>query len=105
MTRQQISSSFVSLSKDSLIKGVHTLFPPKLDFPLPYQAEFFIKNMNVEEMLASEVLGDFLGAAARAPERHKHHVSPRPGWPGPTAHQRHEGGVSGLHLIALSVDF
>ncbi|CAI9561749.1 unnamed protein product, partial [Staurois parvus] len=32
------------------------------DFPLPYQAEFFIKNMNVEEMLASEVLGDFLGA-------------------------------------------
>uniref|UniRef100_A0A670JT77 Sarcoglycan epsilon n=1 Tax=Podarcis muralis TaxID=64176 RepID=A0A670JT77_PODMU len=31
-------------------------------FPLPYQAEFFIKNMNVEEMLASEVLGDFLGA-------------------------------------------
>lgn len=66
--------------------------------------------MNVEEMLASEVLGDFLGAvkkcvAARAPERHKHHVSPRPGWPGPTAHQRHEGGVSGLHLIALSVDF
>ncbi|XP_069815508.1 epsilon-sarcoglycan isoform X1 [Dendropsophus ebraccatus] len=32
------------------------------DFPLPYQAEFFIKNMNVEEMLASEILGDFLGA-------------------------------------------
>ncbi|XP_040208249.1 epsilon-sarcoglycan isoform X2 [Rana temporaria] len=32
------------------------------DFPLPYQAEFFIRNMNVEEMLASEVLGDFLGA-------------------------------------------
>ncbi|XP_075067892.1 epsilon-sarcoglycan isoform X4 [Mixophyes fleayi] len=32
------------------------------DFPLPYQAEFYIKNMNVEEMLASEVLGDFLGA-------------------------------------------
>ncbi|KAM4027434.1 epsilon-sarcoglycan isoform 4-T4 [Anomaloglossus baeobatrachus] len=32
------------------------------DFPLPYQAEFFVKNMNVEEMLASEVLGDFLGA-------------------------------------------
>ncbi|XP_060136745.1 epsilon-sarcoglycan isoform X2 [Zootoca vivipara] len=32
------------------------------DFPLQYQAEFFIKNMNVEEMLASEVLGDFLGA-------------------------------------------
>ncbi|XP_044150992.1 epsilon-sarcoglycan isoform X2 [Bufo gargarizans] len=32
------------------------------DFPLPFQAEFFIKNMNVEEMLASEILGDFLGA-------------------------------------------
>ncbi|KAG7270026.1 hypothetical protein CRUP_008622 [Coryphaenoides rupestris] len=32
------------------------------EFPLPYQAEFYIKNMNVEEMLASEVLGDFLGA-------------------------------------------
>ncbi|XP_078519863.1 epsilon-sarcoglycan isoform X2 [Lissotriton helveticus] len=32
------------------------------EYPLPYQAEFYIKNMNVEEMLASEVLGDFLGA-------------------------------------------
>ncbi|XP_029444764.1 epsilon-sarcoglycan isoform X2 [Rhinatrema bivittatum] len=32
------------------------------DLSLPYQAEFFIKNMNVEEMLASEILGDFLGA-------------------------------------------
>ncbi|XP_031442162.1 epsilon-sarcoglycan isoform X3 [Clupea harengus] len=32
------------------------------EFPLPFQAEFYIKNMNVEEMLASEVLGDFLGA-------------------------------------------
>nr|XP_033786994.1 epsilon-sarcoglycan isoform X6 [Geotrypetes seraphini] len=32
------------------------------DLFLPYQAEFFIKNMNVEEMLASEILGDFLGA-------------------------------------------
>ncbi|XP_075443426.1 epsilon-sarcoglycan isoform X2 [Ascaphus truei] len=32
------------------------------DFPLQYQAEFFIRNMNVEEMLASEILGDFLGA-------------------------------------------
>ncbi|XP_043545866.1 epsilon-sarcoglycan isoform X2 [Chiloscyllium plagiosum] len=32
------------------------------DYPLPYQAEFFVKNMNVEEMLASEVIGDFLGA-------------------------------------------
>ncbi|XP_033848111.1 epsilon-sarcoglycan isoform X2 [Acipenser ruthenus] len=32
------------------------------EFPLKYQAEFFIKNMNVEEMLASQVLGDFLGA-------------------------------------------
>uniref|UniRef100_A0A8C0FZ08 Epsilon-sarcoglycan n=1 Tax=Chelonoidis abingdonii TaxID=106734 RepID=A0A8C0FZ08_CHEAB len=41
------------------------------DFPLPYQAEFFIKNMNVEEMLASEVLGDFLGAVKNVwqPER------------------------------------
>ena len=46
-------------------------FLPKLDFPLPYQAEFFIKNMNVEEMLASEVLGDFLGAVKNVwqPER------------------------------------
>ncbi|XP_068091130.1 epsilon-sarcoglycan isoform X3 [Hyperolius riggenbachi] len=32
------------------------------EFPLAYQAEFFIRNMNVEEMLASEILGDFLGA-------------------------------------------
>ncbi|XP_072910304.1 epsilon-sarcoglycan isoform X2 [Hemitrygon akajei] len=32
------------------------------DYPLPYQAEFFVRNMNVEEMLASEVIGDFLGA-------------------------------------------
>ncbi|XP_032898378.1 epsilon-sarcoglycan isoform X2 [Amblyraja radiata] len=32
------------------------------DYSLPYQAEFFVKNMNVEEMLASEVIGDFLGA-------------------------------------------
>ncbi|XP_016849822.1 epsilon-sarcoglycan isoform X3 [Anolis carolinensis] len=41
------------------------------DFPLPYKAEFFIKNMNVEEMLASEVLGDFLGAVKNVwqPER------------------------------------
>ncbi|XP_075778466.1 epsilon-sarcoglycan isoform X2 [Pelodiscus sinensis] len=41
------------------------------DFLLPYQAEFFIKNMNVEEMLASEVLGDFLGAVKNVwqPER------------------------------------
>lgn len=41
------------------------------EFPLPYQAEFFIKNMNVEEMLASEVLGDFLGAVKNVwqPER------------------------------------
>uniref|UniRef100_A0A8C7MV87 Epsilon-sarcoglycan n=1 Tax=Oncorhynchus kisutch TaxID=8019 RepID=A0A8C7MV87_ONCKI len=41
------------------------------DYPLPYQAEFFIKNMNVEEMLASEVLGDFLGAVKNVwqPER------------------------------------
>uniref|UniRef100_A0A8D0H096 Epsilon-sarcoglycan n=1 Tax=Sphenodon punctatus TaxID=8508 RepID=A0A8D0H096_SPHPU len=41
------------------------------DFSLPYQAEFFIKNMNVEEMLASEVLGDFLGAVKNVwqPER------------------------------------
>ncbi|OCT75694.1 epsilon-sarcoglycan isoform X2 [Xenopus laevis] len=41
------------------------------DFPLPYQAEFFVKNMNVEEMLASEVLGDFLGAVKNVwqPER------------------------------------
>ncbi|XP_066571583.1 epsilon-sarcoglycan isoform X3 [Amia ocellicauda] len=41
------------------------------DFPLPYQAEFYIKNMNVEEMLASEVLGDFLGAVKNVwqPER------------------------------------
>ncbi|XP_065687553.2 epsilon-sarcoglycan isoform X3 [Patagioenas fasciata] len=41
------------------------------DFPLPYQAEFFIRNMNVEEMLASEVLGDFLGAVKNVwqPER------------------------------------
>ncbi|XP_061112431.1 epsilon-sarcoglycan isoform X1 [Conger conger] len=41
------------------------------DFPLRYQAEFFIKNMNVEEMLASEVLGDFLGAVKNVwqPER------------------------------------
>ncbi|KAI4878596.1 hypothetical protein NFI96_029294 [Prochilodus magdalenae] len=42
-----------------------------LEFPLPYQAEFYIKNMNVEEMLASEVLGDFLGAVKNVwqPER------------------------------------
>uniref|UniRef100_A0A4W5LL35 Epsilon-sarcoglycan n=1 Tax=Hucho hucho TaxID=62062 RepID=A0A4W5LL35_9TELE len=41
------------------------------EYPLPYQAEFFIKNMNVEEMLASEVLGDFLGAVKNVwqPER------------------------------------
>ncbi|ETE63566.1 Epsilon-sarcoglycan, partial [Ophiophagus hannah] len=41
------------------------------DLLLPYQAEFFIKNMNVEEMLASEVLGDFLGAVKNVwqPER------------------------------------
>ncbi|KAG8443130.1 hypothetical protein GDO86_011804 [Hymenochirus boettgeri] len=33
--------------------------------------EFFIKNMNVEEMLASEILGDFLGAVKNVwqPER------------------------------------
>ncbi|XP_078454174.1 epsilon-sarcoglycan-like isoform X1 [Lampetra planeri] len=29
---------------------------------LPFQAEFFIRNMNVEELLPSNVLGDFLGA-------------------------------------------
>ena len=42
-----------------------------IEFPLPYQAEFYIKNMNVEEMLASEVLGDFLGAVKNIwqPER------------------------------------
>lgn len=41
------------------------------EFPLQYQAEFYIKNMNVEEMLASEVLGDFLGAVKNVwqPER------------------------------------
>ncbi|CAL8397179.1 unnamed protein product [Gadus morhua 'NCC'] len=41
------------------------------EYPLPYQAEFYIKNMNVEEMLASEVLGDFLGAVKNVwqPER------------------------------------
>uniref|UniRef100_A0A3P8VYS9 Epsilon-sarcoglycan n=1 Tax=Cynoglossus semilaevis TaxID=244447 RepID=A0A3P8VYS9_CYNSE len=41
------------------------------EFSLPYQAEFYIKNMNVEEMLASEVLGDFLGAVKNVwqPER------------------------------------
>ncbi|XP_056275982.1 epsilon-sarcoglycan isoform X2 [Pseudoliparis swirei] len=41
------------------------------EFPLPYQAEFYIGNMNVEEMLASEVLGDFLGAVKNIwqPER------------------------------------
>ncbi|XP_040044900.1 epsilon-sarcoglycan isoform X4 [Gasterosteus aculeatus] len=41
------------------------------EFPLPYQAEFYIRNMNVEEMLASEVLGDFLGAVKNVwqPER------------------------------------
>ncbi|XP_061669460.1 epsilon-sarcoglycan isoform X1 [Syngnathoides biaculeatus] len=41
------------------------------EFPLPYQAEFYVKNMNVEEMLASEVLGDFLGAVKNVwqPER------------------------------------
>ncbi|XP_029298718.1 LOW QUALITY PROTEIN: epsilon-sarcoglycan [Cottoperca gobio] len=41
------------------------------NFPLPFQAEFYIKNMNVEEMLASEVLGDFLGAVKNIwqPER------------------------------------
>ncbi|NXU50046.1 SGCE protein, partial [Turnix velox] len=46
-------------------------FFPQVDFPLPYQAEFFIRNMNVEEMLASEVLGDFLGAVKNVwqPER------------------------------------
>lgn len=51
-------------------------FPPhflffRTEFPLPYQAEFYIKNMNVEEMLASEVLGDFLGAVKNVwqPER------------------------------------
>lgn len=42
-----------------------------VEFPLPFQAEFYIKNMNVEEMLASEVLGDFLGAVKNVwqPER------------------------------------
>ncbi|XP_077159775.1 epsilon-sarcoglycan isoform X2 [Paroedura picta] len=35
---------------------------PTEEDTLEYQAEFFIKNMNVEEILASEVLGDFLGA-------------------------------------------
>lgn len=47
----------------------HTRLLP--EFPLPYQAEFYIKNMNVEEMLASEVLGDFLGAVKNVwqPER------------------------------------
>ncbi|KAJ8403105.1 hypothetical protein AAFF_G00360210 [Aldrovandia affinis] len=41
------------------------------DFHFQYQAEFFIRNMNVEEMLASEVLGDFLGAVKNVwqPER------------------------------------
>ncbi|XP_053324390.1 epsilon-sarcoglycan isoform X3 [Spea bombifrons] len=41
------------------------------DFLHPYQAEFFIRNMNVEEMLASEILGDFLGAVKNVwqPER------------------------------------
>uniref|UniRef100_UPI00358E3F21 epsilon-sarcoglycan-like n=1 Tax=Myxine glutinosa TaxID=7769 RepID=UPI00358E3F21 len=29
---------------------------------LPFQAEFYIRNMNVEEVLPSNVLGDFLGA-------------------------------------------
>lgn len=47
--------------------------PPRFpaEFPLPYQAEFYIRNMNVEEMLASEVLGDFLGAVKNVwqPER------------------------------------
>lgn len=45
--------------------------PASAEFPLPYQAEFYIKNMNVEEMLASEVLGDFLGAVKNVwqPER------------------------------------
>ena len=44
---------------------------PPPEFPLPYQAEFYIRNMNVEEMLASEVLGDFLGAVKNVwqPER------------------------------------
>lgn len=69
--QQTSNGSFVSLSKDDFIKDMHYLFSPKLDFPLPYQAEFFIKNMNVEEMLASEVLGDFLGAVKNVwqPER------------------------------------
>ncbi|XP_064410871.1 epsilon-sarcoglycan isoform X2 [Latimeria chalumnae] len=31
-------------------------------FFLPFRAEFFIKNKNVEEMVPSEVLGEFLGA-------------------------------------------
>ncbi|KAK2488713.1 LOW QUALITY PROTEIN: hypothetical protein MC885_009615, partial [Smutsia gigantea] len=59
-------------------------FSPKLDFPLPCQAEFFNKNMNVEEILASEVLGRLSWGgrkcvAARASQRHEHHVGPRRG--------------------------
>lgn len=56
-----LSSSSLSLCSSSL----------HAEFPLPYQAEFYIRNMNVEEMLASEVLGDFLGAVKNIwqPER------------------------------------
>lgn len=51
--------------------SLHCSLHPTVEFPLPFQAEFYIKNMNVEEMLASEVLGDFLGAVKNVwqPER------------------------------------
>uniref|UniRef100_S4RJR9 Sarcoglycan, epsilon n=1 Tax=Petromyzon marinus TaxID=7757 RepID=S4RJR9_PETMA len=41
---------------------VFNILPSNTDFTLPFQAEFFIRNMNVEELLPSNVLGDFLGA-------------------------------------------
>ncbi|EGW06944.1 Epsilon-sarcoglycan [Cricetulus griseus] len=61
---------FVHVLEREYFKGEFPPYP-KPEFPLPYQAEFFIKNMNVEEILASEVLGDFLGAVKNVwqPER------------------------------------
>ncbi|XP_030268563.1 epsilon-sarcoglycan isoform X6 [Sparus aurata] len=61
---------FVHVLEREYFKGEFPPYP-KSEFPLPFQAEFYIKNMNVEEMLASEVLGDFLGAVKNVwqPER------------------------------------
>ncbi|KAJ0003122.1 hypothetical protein NQD34_018162, partial [Periophthalmus magnuspinnatus] len=76
------------------------------EFPLPYQAEFYIKNMNVEEMLASEVLGDFLGAVKNVwqPERlNAINITSALDRGGrvPPPHQQPEGGVSAVAMATL----